>query len=139
MIVIDASLVVKWYFVEDGSNAAIELLGTTDGEMTAPDLLAIEVCAALVRKGNMDKSLADDIRTMLADFQHKLIDGTIRTERATDAIIAASAELALNLGHPLKDCIYLAMAMERDCELVTCDAKFASKAATRWSHVRVLG
>ena len=53
--------------------------------------------------------------------------------------IASSAGQAIDLGHPLKDCIYLALAMELGCELVTCDARFAAKAKGVWAGVRVLG
>jgi predicted nucleic acid-binding protein len=45
----------------------------------------------------------------------------------------------MNLGHPLKDCIYLALAMEMSCDLITCDARFAEKAKGAWARVRVLG
>jgi predicted nucleic acid-binding protein len=47
--------------------------------------------------------------------------------------------LAIDIGHPLKDCVYLVLAMELDCELVTCDARFAKKAKSVWGRVRVLG
>jgi predicted nucleic acid-binding protein len=53
--------------------------------------------------------------------------------------MAQAAALALDLGHPLKDCVYLAMAMELGCDLVTCDARFAEKACEAWAGVRLLG
>lgn len=138
MIIVDASVVIKWYFPEAGSDAAIDLLGEMGGEMLAPDLLAIEVCAALVRKGNMDKAQASGILTMLNDFHEKLTDGSVRLSRVSIQTMTEAANLALNLGHPLKDCIYLVLAMELDCELVTCDARFAAKAKDIWPKVRML-
>ena len=53
--------------------------------------------------------------------------------------LATAAGLAVDLGHPLKDCIYLALAIELECELVTADARFAEKAKGVWDKVRVLG
>jgi predicted nucleic acid-binding protein len=138
VIILDASVAVKWYFPESGSDAAIEILGGSSGALIAPDIFAIEVNAALVRKGNMDKSQRDGIRLLIADFAEKLMQ-QVRLTRLSGAPIAKAANLALDLGHPLKDCIYLALAMELDCELVTCDAKFAAKAKGVWDRVRVLG
>jgi predicted nucleic acid-binding protein len=81
----------------------------------------------------------DGIRLMIADFAEKLTLQQVRLTRLTGMEIAKASNLALALGHPLKDCIYLALAMELECELVTCDAKFAAKAASTWDRVRVLG
>lgn len=52
--------------------------------------------------------------------------------------VEIAAEIAMQIGHPTKDCVYLALAMEYDCELVTCDAKFAAKARAVHSAVRLL-
>ncbi len=139
MIILDASVAVKWYFPEAGSDLAIELLDSHVGRLAAPDLMAIEVNAALVRKGNMDKAQCNGIRVMLADFAARLANGDVNLTRTGEKGVARAAHLALDLGYPLKDCIYLALAMELDCELVTCDAKFATKAQGVWDRVRVLG
>jgi predicted nucleic acid-binding protein len=138
VIILDASVAVKWYFPEIGSDAAIDILNRNSGALLAPDIFAIEVNAALVRKGNMDKLQREGIRLMIADFAEKLTLQQVRLTRLTGVEIAKASNLALNLGHPLKDCIYLALAMELECELVTCDAKFAAKATSMWDRVRVL-
>lgn len=139
MIVIDASVAVKWYFPEILSDEAINILDNTTGNLIAPDILAVEVNAALVRKGNMDKSQCDGVRIMLTDFEQKLAGGEIILHRSNAASLMKSAAHALTLGHPLKDCLYLTLAMEQDCALLTCDARFALKAKTIWSKVRLLG
>lgn len=139
MIVLDASVAVKWYFREVGSDAAQRLLDEKGGLLIGPDLLLIEVCAAFVRGANVDKSRREDAKTLIADFRSKLDDGTIRTERLTSGGLTTAASLAIDLGHPLKDCIYLALAMELDCDLVTCDTRFAAKAKGVWLRVRMLG
>jgi predicted nucleic acid-binding protein len=107
--------------------------------LTAPDLFAVEVNAALVRKGNMDKSQQAGIRLMLDDFEAKLSEGQVLLVRHSGKTLLSAANIALDSGHPLKDGIYLALAMETDCELVTCDARFAAKAKGIWEKVRVLG
>jgi predicted nucleic acid-binding protein len=139
VIILDASVAVKWYFPETGSDLAIDLLSGGVGTLIAPDLFATEVNAALVRKGNMDKSQREGIRLMIADFAEKLAQQHVRLTRSTGPATAKAANLALDLGHPLKDCIYLTLAMELGCELVTCDAKFAAKTKGVWERVLVLG
>jgi predicted nucleic acid-binding protein len=139
VIVLDASVAVKWYFPETSSDAAIDLLNKHLGELTAPDLFAVEVNAALVRKGNMDKSQQAGIRLMLNDFEAKLSEERVRLVLHSSKTLLNAAKMALDLGHPLKDCIYLALAMEMGCDLVTCDARFAEKAKGVWDLVRVLG
>ena len=42
------------------------------------------------------------------------------------------------LGHPVRDCVYLALAMEFGGELATCDAKFSAKAQTIYPKVKLL-
>jgi predicted nucleic acid-binding protein len=139
VIILDASVAVKWYFPEAGSDAAIELLGNSEGGLMAPDLFAIEVNAALVRKGNMDKSQREGIRLLVEDFAEKLRKSHVTLMRLSPDTAAQAANLALDLGHPLKDSIYLALAMELECDLVTCDTRFAAKAKGVWERVRVLG
>jgi predicted nucleic acid-binding protein len=139
VIVVDASVAVKWYFREVGSDAAQGLLDPKIGSLISPDLLLIEVCAAFVRGANVDKSRKEDAHAFIADFREKLDNGTVRTERLSSHGLATAATLALDLGHPLKDCLYLALAMELECELVTCDVRFAAKAKGVWDRVRVLG
>ena len=139
MIVIDASLAVKLYLDEPGSEEAIVLMESSAGEISAPDLLVVEVASALVRRANIDKHVGDAMQRKLASFAELASGGAIRLTRASPLDIEASASLAIELGHPLKDCIYLALAMELGCELVTCDARFAAKAKGVWARVRVLG
>ena len=64
--------------------------------------------------------------------------GVVRTESTQLADLMAAARLALDLGHPIKDCIYLALAMKLGCELLTSDRRFAAKDEPVWPKVRVL-
>ena len=139
MIAVDASVAVKWYFPEPGSIEAIELLGHSAGWLHGPDLLAVEVCASFVRGANRDKSRKADALRFVADFKLKLEDGTVSLHRLGATQAAQAATLAIDLGHPLKDCIYLVLAMELGCPLVTADTRFAAKARGVWGDVRVLG
>ncbi len=139
MIVVDASLAVKWFLEEPESDLAQEILAKNLGQISVPDLFAIEVAAALVRNANIHKRTHAAMRAHIDDFVALLSGDEIELVRMQPQQIANSASQAINLGHPLKDCLYLALAMELGCELVTCDARFAAKAKGVWAGVRVLG
>ncbi len=139
MIVVDASLAVKWFLDEPLSDHAASVLSAHAGQIYAPDLLLVEVTSALVRNANMVKSNRENVEAALDRLGKLIADGDLLTRRSADPLIRQSASIAIALGHPLKDCIYLALAMEMECELVTCDARFAAKAREVWGRVRVLG
>jgi predicted nucleic acid-binding protein len=42
------------------------------------------------------------------------------------------------MSHPIKDCIYLALAMEQDRELATCDHRFQKRAVALYPKVKLL-
>lgn len=44
----------------------------------------------------------------------------------------------MRLGHPVKDCLYLALAMELRCDVATRDAKFIARARKIYPAVRHL-
>lgn len=138
VIVIDASVAVKWFLPERGADAAAEIL-LSDKAIIGPDMLAVEVYATLVRGANMVKSNRDAAESFIERFQRMIAADAVQLIRSTPAQIERSANLAMDLGHPLKDCIYLALAMELDCELVTADARFAARAQEVWTKVRMLG
>jgi predicted nucleic acid-binding protein len=87
----------------------------------------------------MDKALGETMRDANARWANLLDAQTITLRRPTSSDILEAANLAMDLSHPLKDCIYLALAMEMGCDLVTCDARFTEKAKGVWDRVRVLG
>ena len=139
MIVVDASVAVKLYRDEAGSDAAIELFEANAGDISVPDLFAIEVAGALVRDANIDKHESAAKLEKLDNFSTLLTSPALHRVRTDSHDTIAAAQLAVAIGHPLKDCIYLALAMELGCDLVTCDARFAAKAKGVWAGVRVLG
>ena len=138
MIVIDASLAVKWFVDEAGSQAAIAMLAQHVSAISVPDLFGIEVAAALVRKANMHKENAPALRASVDDLASLFVVGTMTVVSTSPKQLAAAANLAIDLGHPLKDCLYLALAIELECPLVTADARFAAKARGVYKDVQVL-
>lgn len=139
MIVVDASVAVKWLVQEVSSDLADDLLVHNGGDLIAPAIFAVEITAALVRKANEVKSNRAGCEAGLNSLAAMLDNGIVAIRETPVTDLTTAARLAIDLGHPLKDCIYLVLAMELGCDLVTCDAKFAVKARKVWAGVRVLG
>ncbi|OYU14757.1 MAG: hypothetical protein CFE37_09085 [Alphaproteobacteria bacterium PA4] len=138
MIVVDASLAAKWLLWEADSQAALQFLGRHRDEICGPDILFVEVASAIVRRGNMDKRLGEDALRALDKWTQSWRDHAVRPYPVTPQRLFDAGKLALALGHQIYDCLYLALAIELDGELVTCDIKFAEKAIGVWPRVRLL-
>jgi predicted nucleic acid-binding protein len=137
MIVVDASVIVKWFIPEVGAVPAKALLAAGD-ELVAPELARIEVASALIRKGLREEFAGGDVERTLSTWFRALSDGQIILLPNSEDIEAA-ATLALELRHPLPDCLYLAVAERLGVALVTADRAFAGQAAPRSNLVRILG
>lgn len=136
MIVVDASLAVKWLLPENDTAEAIAFLEAH--ELAAPELLYIEVAGVIVRRGNMDKALRPETLAALEAWTVSWTDHLVKNIRVTQRRLFQASSLALQLGTPLKDCIYLAVAMEMETELATCDRRLRDKALSVYRRVRLL-
>ncbi|MCA8932235.1 MAG: type II toxin-antitoxin system VapC family toxin [Rhodospirillaceae bacterium] len=137
--VVDASVATKWLVSEAHSDAAVRLLEASL-TLVAPELLFAEVgnaLWALSRRGDIDP--ADAIEAMDA-----LKAAPIAFPVPMRQLAAAAERLALDLGHPVYDCFYLALAIQEQYPVVTADARFHDKVARhayladRIRHVRDL-
>jgi len=115
-IVIDASVALKWVLDEPGHEAADALL---DDELVAPALWLIEAANALWRLTRRGELTPDQARTRLTE----LGNAPVVTSDIEDDLFAA-ADLAIALGHPVYDCLYLAAAIREDTHVVTADGRF---------------
>lgn len=125
MIVVDASIIVKWFVEEEGHSLAFKLL---DAELriAAPDLIFSEVANVLwkkVRRGEVTSEQAMQACNALPDFLEVVIP--------TVSLIEESLALASRLDHPVYDCCYLVCAQSEGTKLVTADEKFISHVRAR--------
>jgi predicted nucleic acid-binding protein len=126
MIVVDTSVVVKWFAQEAGSDAALQLLRSRE-EFAAPDLLILEVANALMTKVRLSELLEVHAeRSMLA------VPDFIAVLYPTVDLIEEAWRLAFQLRHPVYDCVFLALALRLELRLVTADEKFLKKALPRF-------
>ena len=136
MIVVDASVAVKWLLPEPGDAAAQELLASEE-RLVAPSLIRTEVAAALARRARFREIEPRDAETALGLWLQALRDGVISLV-ADEADLVTALGLTAELSHPLQDCLYLALAERLGAPLVTADKKFVVKARASHALVRVL-
>jgi predicted nucleic acid-binding protein len=121
-VVLDASIAMKWYIREDDSDSA---QGILDSEVLflAPDILFVEVAGALIRQNRVYKQISKD--DVLVAVDHLLRLGI---EAVSSVILLGKAvEISLALGHPIKDCFYVALAERWKTVLVTADLQLYDK------------
>ncbi|MGB7208207.1 MAG: type II toxin-antitoxin system VapC family toxin [Pyrinomonadaceae bacterium] len=118
IVVVDASVLVKWYVDEDHT-AEAELLADPRFEIHAPELLLPEFGNILWKKcqnEDLDENVA---RSALAALRsHRVI-------LHSNATLVESAFLgAQETGQSVYDWTYLSLAIALDCKFVTADRKF---------------
>lgn len=119
-LVIDASVATKWVAPEPLSDQAVSLLEGPG--LVAPDLLVAE-CANILWK-KVVRSEMDQETAIVAAQAIERIDIELVPMRL---LLAKSLKLALELDHPAYDCLYLALALARDCRFVTADKRLVNK------------
>ena len=139
LIVVDASIVFKWFVVEEDSDKAAAMLGvweTKRSHLAAPHFMVAEVANAFhqrVRQGHMTVREAEArVESVLSpSLAIELYDSSSLHRRAL--------ELASLLRQPaVYDCIYLALAETLNGELWTADRTFFRAARSEFSNVRWL-
>jgi predicted nucleic acid-binding protein len=124
VLVVDANIAIKFVALEPGRDEALARLGI-ETELVAPRWLLVEAGNALWRKaklGEMDRQDAERCLVALPGFFESLVDDA--------ALILQAHSLSFELDHWIYDCLYLALALDRESVLLTADKKFAN-AATR--------
>jgi predicted nucleic acid-binding protein len=122
--VIDASVAVKWVIEEDGTSEALMLRRRT--RLIAPELLVAE-CANILWKKVQRDELSNDQAFLAA----RLLQAADIEFLSTRSLLETATKLAIEFEHPAYDCLYLALAIERDCPFVTADERFVRKAGER--------
>ena len=120
-LVVDASVVVKWFVEEDLADEAATLLYRPK-PLHAPDLIVSEVTnvawAKYVR-GAISREQAEFIALSIPRSPLRFVPSLSLHRQALD--------IAIELRHPVYDCLYLACAEQVGGALVTADRAFLRK------------
>lgn len=118
-LIVDASVAVKWLVPEPGASHAEALLTSTD-KLLAPDLVVTEVANALWKRVVRGLAARNDVLGSLSDLMHLWAE-LVPTTRLVPQALA----LGTRHSHPVYDCCYLALCLERGFALVTADRRLA--------------
>lgn len=117
--VIDASVAIKWFVEEDLSEQAWHVLGSGQ-RLLAPAFLRVEVSNIIWKKtvrGEIGREQASLIleRIALPSFISEFIQDEV--------LLEAALTRAIDLKHPIYDCLYIACTEAVDATLVTSDER----------------
>ena len=118
--VIDASIAVKWVVEEHGTPEALTL--RQKAKLIAPELLVAECANILWKKVKREELLKQE-----ALLAARLLQGAEIELLPTRSLFEAATRMSIEIDHPAYDCLYLALAVEKECPFVTADERFLRK------------
>ena len=122
-LVVDASVAVKWFVSETLSGEA-RLLLSHRLELHAPDLLLAEYANVIWKKvRRRELKASPEYTDALSNLSENVALHPIGD------LIERAMQVALDLDHPIYDCLYLACAEATESTLITADEKLANKMA----------
>jgi predicted nucleic acid-binding protein len=120
--VVDASIAVQWIAREPGSEAAATLL-LGQQPLLAPDIMPVEVANALWKKVRRRDLPEADLGGALT----RLLASDIVLSPTVSLLLRAT-RLAVQTGHPVYDCVYVALAEQQGAALATADIRLGRTA-----------
>jgi len=137
MIIVDASVAVKWYVPEPGEEAAKNLLADPRHELLAPALIRIEVIAAILKAYREARVPEMRAKAAIAEWQQTLDDGIVHLV-PDEEVLGVAVDISFQSQHPLQDCLYLAVARTMKAELITADDKMFKRGGKAIAGVKFL-
>jgi len=127
--VVDASVACKWFFQEAGSAAARRLLARSE-LLLAPDLVFVEVGNVAWKRKRAGAATQEQLREIAV-----VLPNAFTEVAASATLLPLALAIAVELDHPVYDCLYLALAERSECRLLTADARLLRVAAgSRWKR-----
>ena len=120
-LVVDASVALKWFVPETDSGQAVRMLGPGN-DLLAPAYILIELANALRTSCALQRITEPLAAQAVADarsYFSRTVEDALLIRRAFD--------MAVGIGHPIYDCLYLVAAQLEAAQLITSDAKFVAK------------
>ena len=119
-LIIDASIAIKWVVEEHGTPEALAL--RQKAKLIAPELLVAECANILWKKVKREELLKQE-----ALLAARLLQGAEIELLPTRSLFEAATRMSIEIDHPAYDCLYLALAVEKECPFVTADERFLRK------------
>jgi predicted nucleic acid-binding protein len=130
-LVVDASVALKWFVQEAGSDHAERI--AAEHELIAPELILAEVHNAPWRIERLRRLGAEDVAEATASFP-RYLDRLF----ALTPLALLAARIARGIDHPVYDCFYIALAEIDGSSMVTADHRLLERLAGSHWAARVL-
>lgn len=130
-LVVDASVLVKLVVDEGDQQIVFELLG--DDGLAAPAFARVEVANILWKKrrlGHITPSQAERALEIVSRRVVRLIDD--------GGLLPGALSLALLIGHPVYDCLYVVAAWQAGVPLITADRRLHAGAVRAGIEARMV-
>lgn len=137
VVVVDASIAVKWVLTEDGTADARSLLARWVAarlQPIAPSWFACEVANVVYRRARAGEITLDGAKILLNTV---LAIVALRDAPGSDAVRAIEMADRVRQQTPYDAC-YLALAEREQCDYWTDDARFVKAAVSHFPQVRHL-
>jgi predicted nucleic acid-binding protein len=118
LYVVDASVAIKWFLDEEDSTLALRLRYSIV-PLHVPDFFFVEtdnILCKRIRRGDLSHAQGVEIRQLLRQVHMKIHAG----QQFQDEVF----DLAVHTGRSIYDCLYLALAVRLDGQMVTADRRF---------------
>jgi predicted nucleic acid-binding protein len=134
-VVVDASVAAKWVIDEPDSDAADALFDQVE-DLIAPNYWLAEVANTLLRRVRIGDIGVNQVDARVA----ALLRAPVRS-LPIEPYVHRAFHLAVELAHPIYDCLYLAVALHHDAYVITADKRFVAVVVrSEWAErVRLLG
>ena len=137
MIVVDASVAVKWFIPEAGEDEAAKLLGGKP-RLMAPSLIRLEVTGAIIRRyreGHVsEKRAREGAQAWGAMLERSVVHLFSDAELYDDAV-----QMAFLAKHALADCMYLEAARRLGAPVITADKPMRDRGLRAYKNIMLLG
>lgn len=133
-LVVDASIVVKWYLNEPGSGEARAVVDEPSATLLAPDLVVAEVAQVLWKQWPRLALEPMDAERILRSLRSAPI-----TLLPAEHLILDAWRLATATGTTAYDSLYLAAATLHEALLLTADRSLGQRAVAAGIPVRIVG
>lgn len=137
LIVVDASTCLKWLLPEPG-NAEAEALLREGQRLIAPELAHLEVVGAVLRRHRENLLSESRVREVWSTWCGMLAAGAVLLT-PDDEVFDRAFVISLQIRHPLKDCLYLALAERDGAEFVTADRALHQRGKKIHPQITLIG
>ncbi len=133
LVVVDASVAVKWFLPENGEalvSQALALLDAYEKEevrFVVPDLFHAETASAIgkaVRVGRVPRAFGDQALVLLTQRKFPTVPSLKLLDKAF--------QIATDRGRSVYDCLYVALAVQAGAQLITADERLANSLAAHF-------